>query len=289
MSIATFHHSRFPPERLAGLKHGRRVSVCIPARDEAGTLGPILSCVQSELVSGAGLVDEVVVVDDGSRDATAQVAEAAGARVVTTGSEGLGKGQALWRAVAESSGDLVVFCDADVANFGPHFVTGLLGPLLEAGEVALVKGFYQRPLDGAGRGGGRVTELVARPLIATLFPHLGGVIQPLAGETAATRQVLEQVAFAHGYGVELGLLIDVSTRWGTGSLAQVDLGVRVHRNRPLEELSVQALAVMQVALAKAGAASGPAVLDRPGLPPVVVTPGECPPLGEAPGYRQPPR
>jgi glucosyl-3-phosphoglycerate synthase len=281
--IATFHHSAFSPERLAELKDGRRVSVCIPARDEAETLGPILSCVQAELVSGAGLVDEVVVVDDGSTDATAQVAEAAGARVVTTGPEGLGKGQALWRAVAESSGDLVVFCDADVANFGPHFVAGLLGPLLEAEEVALVKGFYQRPLNGTGGGGGRVSELVARPLIATFFPHLGGVLQPLAGETAATREVLEQVAFSHGYGVELGLLIDVSTRWGVGSLAQVDLGVRVHRNRPLEELSLQALAVLQVALARAGAVTGPAVLERPGLPAVVVTPGECPPLGKATG------
>ncbi|MGH9062929.1 MAG: glucosyl-3-phosphoglycerate synthase, partial [Acidimicrobiales bacterium] len=254
----TSHHSDHQPRLLAGLKAGRRVSVCLPARDEEATVGLVVGRVREALVEAVPLVDEVLVVDDGSMDATAAVARAAGARVVRASDVlpeeggGAGKGQAMWKAVAEADGDLLVFCDADVHNFGPHFVTGLLGPLLAHDDVALVKGFYERPLDGRAGQGGRVTELVARPLIATLFPHLAGIAQPLAGETAGRREVLEQVPFAHGYGVELGLLLDVGARYGVRALAQVDLGVRVHRNRPLHELGPQALAVLQVALDRAG-------------------------------------
>ena len=146
-----------------------------------------------------------------------------------------------------TSGDLVVFCDADIREFDPGFVLGLLGPLLTRDDVTFVKGYYERPLDGRPGEGGRVTELMARPLISVFFPHLAGLHQPLAGECAARRDVLEAVPFVGGYGVDLGLLIDVTERFGTAGLVQCDLGERVHRNRPLAELGVQALAILQLA------------------------------------------
>jgi glucosyl-3-phosphoglycerate synthase len=184
-------------------------------------------------------------------DATAAVAESSGARVIAAGEAGGGKGQALRVALAEARGDLLVFLDADVENFGPHFVTGLLGPLLTDDDVALVKGFYERPVEGSTGGGGRVTELVARPVIELLFPLLGGVRQPLAGETAAPRSVLEKTGLDPDYGIELGLLIDVADRFGVEAIAQVDLGVRIHRNRPLAELRPEATDVLRAALRRA--------------------------------------
>lgn len=272
--------------RLAGLKAGRVISVCIPARDEASTVGAIVACIRSALVVPVALVDEILVVDDGSCDPTAEEARAAGARVVSAagilaevdGGRGPGKGQAMWKAVAEARGDLLVFCDADVANFGPHFVTRLLAPLLVDPGVAMVKASYQRPLGALAGEGGRVTELMARPLLTTLFPHLGGMAQPLSGEAAARRHVLEQVPFAHGYGVEMGLLVDVADRFGVGALAQADLGRRVHRNRPLLELGAQATAVLQVGLARAR--------PWPPGPAGPAGPGWCPPLVEVPAYRR---
>ncbi len=147
-----------------------------------------------------------------------------------------------------------MFVDADVTNFGPHFVTGLLGPLLSDDSVTLVKGYYQRPLHGAPGGGGRVTELVARPIIDLLFPHLASIEQPLAGETAAPRWVLEKCGLADGYAVELALLIDAAARFGVDTIAQVDLGVRVHRNRPLTELRPQATDILRASLARASLA-----------------------------------
>ena len=167
-----------------------------------------------------------------------------------------------------SAGDLVVFLDADVENTSAAFVAGLLGPLLVEEDVALVKGYYTRPLHGSPTGGGRVTELMARPLVDVLFPHLEGVRQPLAGETAAPRSVLEKVDLAPGYGVELALLVDVAARYGVTSVAQVDLGVRVHRNRPIEELRPQAVDVLRAALERAGLRQpGPDGPDGLGGPP----------------------
>jgi len=195
------------------------------------------------------LVDELVVTDDGSTDATADIARRAGARVITRRPRG-DKGRAMAAAFEASTGDIVVFLDADVENATADFVPRLVGPLLLS-EAVLVKGFYERPIGGQPSGGGRVTELVARPLIELLFPELVGVRQPLAGETAAHRWVFEKVGFEPGYGVEIGLLIDVSSDIGAEALAQVDLGVRVHRNRPLVELR-SADHVLRTALGRAG-------------------------------------
>jgi glucosyl-3-phosphoglycerate synthase len=248
-------------DSLVASKGDRRISVCIPARNEAATVGPIVHSIVSTLTPGSGgvpLVDEVVVVDDGSTDRTAEMAEQAGARVVTAHSPAGGKGQAMRSAIDATDGDLIVFVDADVTNFGPHFVTGLLQPLLADGSVTLVKGFYQRPLHGTPDGGGRVTELMARPVIDLLFPHLSSIEQPLAGETAAPRWALEKCELADGYAVELALLIDVASLFGVETIAQVDLGVRVHRNRPLTELRPQATDILRAALARAPSSA----LDR---------------------------
>jgi glucosyl-3-phosphoglycerate synthase len=250
---------------LRAAKHGRTVSVCLPARDEAATIGPIVAAC---LELGA-LVDEVLVIDDGSSDGTGAVATAAGARVVGVGEvlpdcgPGRGKGEAMWKSLHAAAGDIIVWCDADVQNFTPSFVSGLLGPLLTTDDVALVKAYYRRPLDGRPGEGGRVTELVARPLIELLFPDLAGIAQPLAGECAGRREVLERLPFVQGYGVDLALLVDVAERWGADAIAQVDLGTRVHRNRPLSELAAQSRAIVQTALARAGVVTATALDERP--------------------------
>jgi glucosyl-3-phosphoglycerate synthase len=297
--LRCFDYREFPPGRLLAAKRGRRVSVCLPARNEAATVGPTVMAIQRTLMVDHALVDELVVMDDGSTDGTAQIAEAAGATVVTAaeilpeyGTEH-GKGQAMWRAVHVTSGELIVFCDADIDRFDPGFILGLLGPLLTRDDVSFVKGYYDRPLDGRPGEGGRVTELMARPLISVFFPHLAGLHQPLAGECAARRDILEAVPFVGGYGVDLGLLIDVSERFGAASLVQCDLGVRVHRNRSLAELSVQALAILQLALVRAGLCESNAAafgwtthLVRPAAEAVPVTLVERPPLLEVPAHRK---
>ncbi len=234
------------------------ISVCLPARDEEATVGAIVAGVREQLVDGTGLVDEVVVVDDGSVDATAALARAAGARVVRADEtladlpSGSGKGNALWKSLYACDGDLLCWLDADIRNFDPHFVTRLVAPLLTTPDVALVKGFYRRPLAGEPSGGGRVTELMARPALSYLFPTLTRFVQPLAGEYAGRRVVLESIPFVEGWGVEIGMLIDVASRFGVHAVAQVDLGVREHRNRPLVELGPQAMAVLVTVLRRAG-------------------------------------
>jgi glucosyl-3-phosphoglycerate synthase len=241
-------------ELLASLKTaaGVRVSVCIPARDEAATVAGVLTPVVA-LVGGAhALVDEVIVADDGSRDGTGRIAAALGARVVRR-SAGHGKGAAMAEAARVAVGDIVVFLDADVSDFGAHFVPGLLEPLLVDGGAMLVKGYYRRPLDGVSGEGGRVTELLARPLLERLYPELAFVRQPLAGEVAIRRGALDGLVLEPGYGVEMGMLIDVARRYGPGAVAQVDLGERVHRNRPLAELSGQAREVLAAVLDRVAA------------------------------------
>ncbi|MGH3625047.1 MAG: glucosyl-3-phosphoglycerate synthase [Sciscionella sp.] len=240
-------------------KGDRRVSVVLPALDEERTVAGVLASVRPLLGS---IVDEMVVVDSGSTDGTVDVAAAAGARVVCRGDvlgelEPLpGKGEVLWRSLAATSGDVVAFLDSDLIDPDPGFVTCLLGPLLTEPGVHLVKGFYRRPLRmesaDVGTGGGRVTELLARPLLATLRPELAGVVQPLGGEYAASREFLESVRFAVGYGVEIGLLLDAHSAYGLAGLAQVNLGVRKHRNRSLLQLGVMARQILGTALDRCG-------------------------------------
>jgi len=229
------------------------VSVCLPARSEAATIGAIVAeAVRLELVS------EVVVLDDGSTDDTAAVARAAGARVVSEASvlpetgPGSGKGNAMWKSLYACNGDIICWVDADLRNFRGEYIERLCAPLLAQPDTMFVKAYYTRSFEGAPTGGGRVTELVARPLLSLLFPKLADIVQPLGGEYAARRGALEVVPFVEGWGVELGLLIDLVERFGRDAVAQVDLDVREHRNRPLDELGPQALAVMSIALRRAG-------------------------------------
>ncbi|HET9769527.1 MAG TPA: glucosyl-3-phosphoglycerate synthase [Acidimicrobiia bacterium] len=250
----------FDARRLADRKSelGLTASLCIPARDEAATIGRIVEIARTRLMETVPLLDELLVVDDHSTDGTAEVATAAGAKVVHSADvlpaagPGTGKGDAIWKSLAASSGGLVAWVDGDITDFGPRFVTGLLGPLITSPQIQFVKGFYRRPGGTVAAGGGRVTELVARPLIARLFPHLAGIVQPLSGEYAGRRPVLEALPIVCGWGVDLALVIDVVARHGLPALAQVDLGTRRHRHRPLEELSPQAMAILSTALRRAG-------------------------------------
>lgn len=259
----------FGPASLADAKRaaGVTVSVCLPARDEAETIGAIVAAVHAEIGTDDGLTDEIVVVDDGSRDDTAAIAAAAGARVVAESAilpevgPGTGKGNVLWKSMYECRGDIVCWLDADLRNFDPSFVTGLVLPLLLDPAVEMVKGFYRRPYLDDPTGGGRVTELVARPLLSMLFPKLADTVQPLGGEYAVRRRAVEALPFVEGWGVELGLLIDVVERFGRDSVVQVDLGVREHRNRSIDELAPQAAAVLATGLRRAGVYDAPGTLD----------------------------
>ncbi|WP_410589147.1 glucosyl-3-phosphoglycerate synthase [Amycolatopsis sp. lyj-23] len=242
-------------EDLVAAKRGTTVSVVIPARNEEATVGAIVTAIREELQEHHRLIDEILVVDSHSTDATAEVAAAAGARVVAQDAvfpalDGLqGKGEALWKGVAATTGDLVVFVDGDLYDFTTSYVTGLLGPLLTDPSVAYVKGFYHRPLNGAAgsepEGGGRVTELVARPLLNMFWPELSGFVQPLAGEYAGRREVLEGIPFVVNYGVEIGHLIDLVELRGLDALAQVDLGHRVHRHQSTQALGRMSGQIMQ--------------------------------------------
>lgn len=253
----------WPLHEVLATKAGRLVSVVLPARNEVDTVGRIVASIVAELGTGERpLVDEVVVVDSGSTDGTAEAAVAAGARVLAL-HEVLpsvpvlpGKGEALWRSLAGTAGDVLVFVDADLVDFSPDVVRGLLGPVLADPAVQLVKAVYRRPLDDGARvlpaGGGRVTELVARPLLNLHWPALAGVVQPLAGEYAATRGLLEQLPFPAGYGVELALLVDTLDVAGLDAIAQVDVGVRRHRNADDLALGRMAAEIMQAAWSRTG-------------------------------------
>ena len=282
----------------AKARHGHVVSVCLPARDEEATVGAVVAAVRRDLVERRHLVDEIIVIDDGSTDATADVARAEGAQVYAAAEvlpdlpPGTGKGNAMWKSLYVSHGDLLCWLDADIRNFRADFVTRLLAPLFDDSDAGMVKGYYRRPLHGEPSGGGRVTELMARPVLSYLFPLLTRFVQPLAGEYAARRSIVETVPFVEGWGVEIGLLLDVVRRFGIQSVTQVDLGVREHRNRPLDELGPQALAILATALRRAGLdACDPAFVAElvrydarlaPVRVPVVVT--ERPPMITVPAY-----
>ncbi|MFJ4539150.1 glucosyl-3-phosphoglycerate synthase [Streptomyces tibetensis] len=232
---------------------GQTVSVVLPALNEEATVGDIAAVIRHDLMRQVPLVDELVVVDSGSTDRTSEVAAAAGARVVHR-DEILprlpavpGKGEVLWRSLLVTRGDIVCFVDADLRDFSSDFVSGIVGPLLTDPDVDLVKAMYDRPLAGAAGQGGRVTELMARPLLNMHWPQLAGFVQPLGGEYAARRSLLEQLPFPVGYGVELGMLVDALHLVGLDALAQVDVGVRKHRHQDGQALGRMAAAIYRTA------------------------------------------
>ena len=245
--------SEWDLSRVMALKGSHRIAVVIPARNEQQTIASVVRIIRSNL---GDLADDVIVMDSLSSDATAAIAADAGAQVHSVAEVRpdlgvhAGKGEALWKSLFVTDADVLVFIDADLTDWGPHFVTGLVGPLLADPRVMLVRGFYDRVLNvgsSPSLEGGRVTELVARPWLALHRPELAGVIQPLAGEWAIRRNAFEQLSVPMGYGVELSTLLDVHDRFGLESLAQVDLGRRAHRHQSLHDLSAMALELMVVA------------------------------------------
>jgi glucosyl-3-phosphoglycerate synthase len=271
----TFHHSAFSAERIAGerARSGLGVSVCLPARECAGTVGEIVEALAE--LREAGAIDRIVVVDAASPDGTARVAERAGAEVwqeaelLPSFGATLGKGDAMWRALSRLDTQLVCFLDADTESFSAHFATGLLGPLVCEPDVSFVKAFYRRPLAGAsaaevaaGEGGGRVNSLTARPALALLYPELAEIRQPLAGEVAARRELLQRLPFATGYGVETAMLIDAWREVGLEGIAQVDLEEHRNRHQSLRALEPMALTVLATALSRAQR-DGRATLELP--------------------------
>jgi glucosyl-3-phosphoglycerate synthase len=247
----SFHHSLFPAERIAAERQ-QSVSVCLPARECADTVGDIVAALVG--LRDMGAIDEIVVVDAASADGTATVAERAGAVVwqeaelMPSYGQVLGKGDAMWRALSVLGGELVCFLDADSEGFTAHFAAGLLGPLVCEPGVSFVKAFYRRPLPEGGaaqaEGGGRVNHLMARPALELFYPELAAVRQPLAGEVAARRELLEELPFATGYGVEVAMLIDVWRRAGLDGIAQVDLDEHRNRHQPLSALTPMAATVL---------------------------------------------
>ena len=268
-SPRTHRWQEWPLADLLAIKQaaGQTVSLVVPARNEAATVGAVVSRVRAALMDTVSLLDEIVVIDSDSEDETFEVAQDAGAVVHRSrdirpdlGSRP-GKGEAMWKSLFVTRGDLMVFMDADLIDWDTHFVPGLLGPLLTAPEIALVKGFYERPYgagDAGAQEGGRVTELVARPLIALYFPELAGLFQPLAGEWAVRRSLFETLSVPSGYAVELAALVDTAHTLGAGAIAQVHLGRRSHRHQSLRDLGAMAAQVMAAGLARATGKPAPA-------------------------------
>jgi glucosyl-3-phosphoglycerate synthase len=251
----TFHHSLYSSDQIAAARarRGLGVSVCLPARECAETVGEIVTALSP--LRGHGAIDEIVVIDASSADGTAAIAEHAGASVYQEAElmpelgPVLGKGDAMYRALAVLRGEIVCFLDADTSGFSAHYATGLLGPLVcEPQEIAFVKAFYRRPFEHGGmslpEGGGRVNRLLARPALELFYPELAGVSQPLAGEVAARRELLERLPFATGYGVEIGMLIDAWREVGLGRIAQVDLDEHRNRHQSLAALEPMARTVL---------------------------------------------
>jgi glucosyl-3-phosphoglycerate synthase len=259
--VQRFHHKSFADvRRLLDLKQaaGQRITVCIPTLNEAGTIGAIVRMIRSELVERVPLVDEILVVDSASVDATREIAIAEGAVVFASGDIAPetgthpGKGENLWKSLHVARGSIICFIDGDIMNFHSGFVPGLVGPLLEHAEIDYVKAYYERPLafgdaTHAG-GGGRVSEILVRPMISLFYPELADILQPLSGEYAARRGLLDTLSFPIGYGVEIAHLIDLVRDGRQARIAQVDLEKRIHRNRDDGDLGDTAFAILRVML-----------------------------------------
>lgn len=252
--VRTFDVDDWDAARLVAAKRGRTISMCIPCRNEADTVGPIVETARRELIETHPVLDELIVLDDRSTDRTAEVAAKAGATVVPIAEVharhgvGDGKGNALWATLQVSDGDVVVWCDGDVSTFTADWVVKLAAPLLVDDHVAIVKPIYRRPTDRGG--GGRTTELVARPLLELYAPELAAIAQPLAGEYAVRRRVIETIPIVQSWGAEIAMLLDIAARCGADAIAQVRLGPRRHRHHDLAGLAPQAQQVMAAALAR---------------------------------------
>lgn len=254
-----FHHSQFADAwHLSDLKttFGQSVSVCIPTLNEAETIAAIITTIRDALMDEVPLVDEILVIDSGSSDRTREFARAAGATVLLssdvapeTGTH-RGKGENLWKALHAAKGSILCYLDGDIANIHSGFVTGLLGPLLSDPHIDYVKAYYERPLTVGdavhSNGGGRVSEILVRPMISLFYPELSGILQPLSGEYAARRSLLESLPFPIGYGVEIAHLIDLARAGMLDRIAQTDLEKRIHRNRDHGDLGDTAFAILRV-------------------------------------------
>jgi hypothetical protein len=259
----TFHAHEFSDIRkLVALKerHNVTISLGLPALNEEKTIGTVIKRVKGALVDRVPLIDQIAVIDSDSTDRTAEIAAGLGvavhrhSEILPEVGSFIGKGEALWKSLHVLDGEIVAWIDTDISNIQPRFVYGLIGPLLREPQLQYVKGFYQRPIRDGDRlhaeGGGRVTELMARPLINLFFPELSGIIQPLAGEYAGRRTLLERLPFFTGYAVEIGLLIEILEQVGLSAVGQVDLERRIHRNQPLPNLSQMAYVILQGAIRK---------------------------------------
>jgi glucosyl-3-phosphoglycerate synthase len=248
------------------------ISLVLPALNVSATIGEIICIVLENLVERVPLLDEVVVMDSNSHDETRLIVESFGLpvyihqNILSNYGSGTGKGEAIWKSLFVTHGDLICWIDSDIRNFSPHFVYGLVGPLLEHPGIHYVKGFYRRPIQVRGQtipmGGGRVTELCARPMLNLFFPQLSGIIQPLSGEYCGRRSILETLPFCSGYAVETGLLIDILNTYGLNHVAQVDLYERIHQNRPLESLSAMSFSIIQTVLSRIDALWGTNIVNR---------------------------
>lgn len=272
----TFHSDEFADVRyLMSLKEkqGCTISLGLPALNEEKTVGQVIETLKTTLMDEIPLIDEIVLIDSRSTDRTIEIAQEHGVptyihQEVLADEAGVhaGKGEALWKSLYLLKGDIIAWVDTDITNIHPRFIYGLLGPLLKHPHIQYVKGFYQRPIAVddklQGVGGGRVTELVARPILNLFYPELSGIIQPLSGEYAGRRSALEQVPFFSGYGVETGLLIDLWEKFGLNALAQTDLEVRIHYNQPLVGLSKMSFAILQVFISRLEKRYGIQILDK---------------------------